>query len=60
MTEEITFNPCPVCGAEADMENLANDDGLWFVLCDGCGARTAYMYMAENAIAAWNSGVVDG
>lgn len=55
---DAKLKPCPFCG---ETEFLicrgqivgTKDNGCRFVMCRGCGARTAYL-LADNAVAAWN------
>ena len=46
---------CPYCGGKAQLDNI---NGLWYVVCEDCGAAPPLLYYTgSNAIAAWNDNV---
>ncbi|MBO6303960.1 MAG: hypothetical protein J6M62_02645 [Selenomonadaceae bacterium] len=47
------FRSCPFCWS--DNVDLENDEGIWFVKCEDCGAQGGNAYRPENAIAMWNN-----
>ena len=50
---ENKYNICPFC--KSDNADLNCDDGIWYVMCEDCGARGSTAYTPEKAITIWNS-----
>ena len=54
--EDLVLKPCPFCGMPMEGWNdLYMDDGMHYVCCHGCGARTDSSYTVENAVRLWNT-----
>ena len=48
------FKPCPFCGSDRAL-TCSDDEGLFYIWCESCGARTAKKDAEDEAREAWNS-----
>lgn len=51
------LNPCPICGAKADMHQLPEvfqHHGQWRVICSHSGCRDIFAASESDAVELWN------
>lgn len=53
------LRPCPFCGGSVTLYGGRLRDGDCIIVCDKCGAASAYFYDIDRAVRAWNRRVED-
>ena len=51
---KIKLKSCPFCGETVDETDVMYDDGLYYVQCGVCDARSGLAMQIETAYAVWN------
>ena len=51
MTKPLTLNPCPVCGAQASVQD---EDGKVIITCKRMGCRMVSSDRLPHAVELWN------
>ena len=57
--EQPELRHCPFCGGSATIYSTQLNDGDHIVVCNKCGAASAYFYNREQAVRAWDRRVDD-
>lgn len=52
MTKPLTLNPCPICGAEALVQD---EDGKVLITCKRAGCRLVSAKRLPDAVEIWNN-----